>query len=173
MSTYEYIDLCEKAQNLKSKYHVFTFDIVDSKRMSKEDRIEASYKIEKLMLLMYKELELREKIENKKILLKKDIVPYEERLKVDKKFGVLYEPFFFANTFGFTVYTNSISEDDIYELFEKYKNILGITYMFHFNNLYYETNDYGLGGKCFFRGYAIDICSNLHKPIYSKIKVKK
>lgn len=49
MSSYEYIDLCEKAQNESSKYHVFTFDIIDSKKMSKESRIDASNKTENLM----------------------------------------------------------------------------------------------------------------------------
>lgn len=73
----------------------------------------------------------------------------EDRMKVDKKVGVLYKRFFFADTSEFIIYTNSISNNDIYEIFKKYKNILRIICMFHCNNLYYETKDYGLGGKYF------------------------
>ena len=56
MSTYEYIDLCEKAQNKNSLYRVYTFDIIDSKKMSKEDRNIASYKMDALMFKMYDEI---------------------------------------------------------------------------------------------------------------------
>ena len=104
MSTYEYIDLCKKAQNANSKYKVFTFDIVNSKKMSKEVRNMASYKMELLMLKMYNEILNIEKRENKRILLKEDVVPYKDRQLVNKKFGMLYEPFIFADTFGFTIY---------------------------------------------------------------------
>lgn len=173
MSSYEYIDLCEKAQNESSKYHVFTFDIEGSKKMSKESRIDASIKMEVLMHKIYNEIRSIEQEEKRVILLKEDVVPYEERMLVDKKFGVLFEPFLFADTFGFTIYTGSIDEEEIYKIYNKYKEELGITFSFHLNNLYYETNDYGLGGNLFFRDYAIDICSTLNKEKYSKIKIKK
>jgi len=173
MSSYEYIDLCKKAQNSNSKYHVFTFDIIGSKKMSKECRIAASIKIEALMNKIYNEIRSIEEKENRKILLKEDIVPYKERRLVNKKFGLLFEPFLYADTFGFTVYTGSIDEEEVYNIYNKYKEELEITFSFHLNNIYYETNDYGLGGELFFRGYAIDICSTLHKEEYNKIKVKK
>lgn len=173
MSTYEYIDLCEKAQNDGSLYQVFTFDIIDSKKMSKEDRNIASYKIDALMFKMYDEILDIEKREKRKILLKEGVVPYKDRHLVSKKFGLLYEPFIFADTFGFTVYNGSISEEEILEIFDKKKLEVGIDFSFHSHNLCYETNDYCLGNKLFFRGYAIDICSALNKPLYSKIKVKR
>jgi len=173
MATYEYIDLCVKAQNTSSEYCVFTFDIVGSKKMSKEVRNIASYKMELLMLKMYNEMSNIEKGENRKILLREDVVPYANRHLVDKKFGMLFEPFIFANTFGFTVYNGSISVSEVLEIFNRLKIELKIDFEFHVNNLCYETNDYGLGGKLFFRGYAIDICSSLNKPLYNKIKVKR
>jgi len=173
MSTYEYIDLCEKAQNENSKYRVFTFDIVNSKKMSKEVRNMASCKMEILMHKIYTEISNIEEKENKKILLKEGVVPYKERYSVDGNFGVLYEPFIFADIFCFTVYNGSISEDEIFEIYEKCKYELRIEFSFHANNLCYETNDYGLGGNLFFRGYAIDICSALNKPLYNKIKIKR
>lgn len=173
MSTYEYIDLCEKAQNENSLYRVFTFDIVDSKKMSKEERNNASYKMEALVFKMYNEILQIEKKENRKILLKENVVPYKDRHLVSKKFGLLYEPFIFADTFGFTVYNGSISEEEILEIFDKCKTEVGINFFFHIYNLCYETNDYRLGGNLFFRGYAIDICASLNKPIYGKIKIKR
>ena len=141
--------------------------------MSKKKRNIASYKIELLMLKMYNDILNIEKIENRKILLKEDVVLYKDRHLVDRKFGMLYEPFLFADTFGFTIYNGSIDEDEVFKIFEKYKYELEIDFSFHINNLCYETNDYGMGGTLFFRGYAIDICSTLNKPLYSKIKVKR
>ena len=173
MSTYEYYDLCEKAQNnKKSKYHVFVFDIIHSKNMNREERNTAQYMMEKLMLKIYSELKKIEQIENKKILLSEDVVCYEERDKVKNKFGLLYEPFLFADTFGFTVYNGSISEEEVLEIYNKCKTEMGIDFDFHVSNLYYETNDYKDGCEFFFRGYAIDMASTMHKGNV-KIRVKK
>ena len=69
-------------------------------------------------------------------------MPYKDRYLVSKKFGMLFEPFIFADTFGFTVYNGSISEEEIIEIFEKYKDELGIDFSFHTSSLCYETNDY-------------------------------
>lgn len=173
MSTYEYYDLCEKAQNnKKSKYHVFVFDIIGSKNMNREERCTAQYMMEKLMLKIYSELKKIEQIENKKILLSEDVVCYEERDKVKSKFGLLYEPFLFADNFGFTVYSGSISDEEILGIYNKCKIELGIELDFHINDLYYETNDYKEGCALFFRGYAIDMASTMHKDDV-KIRVKK
>lgn len=173
MSTYEYYDLCKKAQNnIKSKYHVFVFDIIGSKKMNREERCSAQYKMEKLMLKIYGELKNIEQIENKKILLSEDVVCYEERDETKNKFGLLYEPFLFADTFGFTVYNGSISDEEVLEIYNRCKLEMDIDFDFHVNNLYYETNDYGDGREFFFRGYAIDMASTMHKGNV-KIRVKK
>lgn len=142
MSTYEYYDLCEKAQNnKKSKYHVFVFDIIGSKNMNREERCTAQYNMEKLMLRIYSELKKMEEIECKEILLREDIVSYEKRHTVNSRFGLLYEPFLFADNFGFTVYSGSISDEEILGIYNKCKIELGIELDFHINDLYYETND--------------------------------
>lgn len=173
MSTYEYYDLCEKAQNnKKSKYHVFVFDITHSRNMSREERCIAQYNMEKLMLRIYNEIKNMEEIEGKEILLREDVVSYEERSTVSNKFGLLYEPFLFADTFGFTVYSGSISDEEVLEIYNRCKLEMGIDFDFHVNNLYYETNDYGEGCELFFRGYAIDMASTMHKGDV-KIRVKK
>lgn len=172
MSTYEYYDLCEKAQNNKnSKYHVFVFDIIGSKNMNREERCTAQYNMEKLMLRIYSEIKNMEEIEGRKILLREDVVPYEERYKVKSKFGLLYEPFLFADNFGFTVYSGSISDEEILGIYNKCKIELGIELDFHINDLYYETNDYKEGCALLFRGYAIDMASTMHKDDV-KIRVK-
>lgn len=173
MSTREYYDLCEKAQNnKKSKYHVFVFDITHSRYMNREERCTAQYNMEKLMLTIYGELKNIEKIEGKEILLREDIVSYEERHTVNNKFGLLYEPFLFADNFGFTVYSGSISDEEVLEIYNRCKLEMGIDFDFHVNNLYYETNDYKEGCELFFRGYAIDMASTMHKGNV-KIRVKK
>jgi len=173
MSTSEYYDLCYKAQNnLDAKYHIFVFDIKGSKEMPKEERCDAQVKMEELMLKMYAEIENIEIKEDREILLRECIVSYNDRNKVNKKFGMLFEPFLFADTFGFTVYKDSISREEVLEIYDKFKGELGINFSFNINDLYYETNDYSMGGILFFRGYAIDIASNLHKDYMSKVKIK-
>lgn len=173
MSTYEYYDLCEKAQsNKNSKYHVFVFDIIGSKNMNREERCTAQYNMEKLMLRIYSEIKNMEEIEGKEILLREDVVSYEKKRTSNNKFGLLYEPFLFADNFGFTVYSGSISDEEILGIYNKCKIELGIELDFHINDLYYETNDYKEGCALFFRGYAIDMASTMHKDDV-KIRVKK
>lgn len=55
MSTSEYPDLFLKCQNTV-KYHVFTFDMVNSKNMPIEYRKNAQIKITNLMLKIYEEI---------------------------------------------------------------------------------------------------------------------
>ena len=103
-----------------------------------------------------------------------DIVPYEERQKVNNKFGMLFEPWIFGDTFGFTIYRNSIPKEIILSIYEKHKQELNITFDFHIADAYYETNKWEEGSKLFFRGYCMDILSNYHKDYYHhlrKIKV--
>ena len=46
------------------------------------------------------------------------IISYEDRNKV-KKISLLFEPFFFADTFGFTIYKKSLTKEDIINIFVK------------------------------------------------------
>lgn len=65
MSTFEYYDMFRERQD-KGKYHMFVFDIVNSKKMDLQTRINATYQMEKLMLNMYNTIKLIEEKENKK-----------------------------------------------------------------------------------------------------------
>ena len=173
MSSYEYYDLFEKAQK-SGKYHMFIFDIKNSKQMDQTTRINAEILMEKLMIKIYNKIKDIEFKTNNKILVinTEDIVPYENRHKVDKKFGMLFEPFLFADTFGFTIYSNSLSSKEIINIYNQYKHELDINFDFHISNGYYETNKYEEGNTLFFRGYCIDILSNYHKPYYKKLRRK-
>lgn len=173
MSTYEYYDMFIERQD-KGNYHMFVFDIKDSKKMDKEKRKNASIQMQQLMHKIYNEIKEIERLSKTKILITNidGIVPYEERNKVMNKFGMLFEPFLFADTFGFTIYKNTLSKETILSIYEKYKQELNITFDFHIADAYYETNKWEEGNKYFFRGYCIDILSNYHKE-YNKILRKK
>ena len=168
MSTHEYNDLFLKCQET-GKYHLFTFDIKDSKKMSKKERLEAQYKLIELILMMYRMIQEKEKIENKKILVfEKDFVKLgDTKLNV---FGYKQEPFIYGDVIGFTVYRNTITEKEVLEIFNKCIIALNINFDFHLANGYYETNDWELGNNQYFRGYCIDLLPNLHKPYNEKIR---
>ena len=53
MSTPEYNELFLNCQST-GMYHVFTFDIKDSKKMEPSDRLKAQYKLLELDMMMYK-----------------------------------------------------------------------------------------------------------------------
>ena len=67
------------------------------------------------------------------------------------------------NGFGFTIYRDSLDKEEIYYIYEYYKNILEIDFEIHIADGFYETNDYSLGNKLYFRGYCMDLLSTLHK----------
>lgn len=171
MSTYEYTDMFIERQD-KGNYHMFVFDIVGSKQMDKKTRLDASIKMIELMNKIYSELKQIEKSSQTKILVTNidGIVPYEERYKVDKKFGMLFEPWIFGDTFGFTIYRNSLSKEIILSIYEKYKQELNISFDFHIADAYYETNKWEEGTELFFRGYCLDILSNYHKDYYKHLR---
>ena len=174
MSTYEYNDLYLKCQDT-GIYHVFVFDIKDSKKMDIKTRCLAEEKMIDLMLRVYNAILNIEKITDRKILVfEDDFVSYDSHRDY-RGFGVKREPFLFADTFGFTIYRDSLDKDIVYNIFSYYKNLLEIDFEFHMSDGYYETNDYCLGGTKYFRGYCIDLLSTLHKKetIDELNKVKK
>ena len=161
MSTFEYNDLYLKCQDT-GKYHMFVFDIVGSKKMTIQKRIDAQDKMLKLMKRMYKTLEKIQETTNKKILVfEDDFISF----KIDKpmqKFGFKQEPFLLGDTFGFTIYRDSLNKEIIYYIYDYFKKLLNIDFDFHINSGVYETDDYGLGNKECFRGYCIQLLSELH-----------
>lgn len=162
MSNIEYIDLYIKAQET-GIYHMYTFDIVNSKQMPREVRQDAQEKMVILMERFYKEIENLEKHYHKTILVKEDEI---------NKFNNLPEPFLYGDTFGFTIYRDSLDKDIIMDIFQELVNELEIKFDFHVSDGYYETNEYKYGGILFYRGYAFSIISNLHKESIKKL-IKK
>ena len=162
MSSIEYNDLFLLCQDT-GKYHMFTFDIVDSKQMDKETRTDAQYKLINLMKSIYQTLtEIQEKTGNEILVFEDDFVSYNSGINV-KGFGMKQEPFLIGDFFGFTVYRDSIDNDTIMHIYEYFKRSLSIEFDIHVADGYYETNDYSLGSSQYFRGYCMDILSNLHK----------
>ena len=71
---------------------------------------------------------------------------------------------------GFTVYRDSITNEEVINIFNECKKIIGIDYDFHIADGYYETDDWCLANEKYFRGHCIDLLSNLHKPYNKKIR---
>lgn len=162
MSTFEYNDLYLKCQDT-GIYHMYIFDIIGSRNMTSPYRRETQNKMIKLMTRMYKTIEKIEKTTGKKILVfDDDFVTYKSG-KEHKGFGFKREPFLFGDTFGFTIYRDSLDKDIIYYIYEYYKELLKIDFDFHIADGYYETNDYSKCCTEYFRGYCMDILSVLHK----------
>lgn len=162
MSTFEYNDLYLKSQKT-GQYHMFIFDIIGSKNMTYKYRNEAQIKMIKLMTKIYETIEKIEKTTKRKILVfDKDFVTFKSGIPY-KGFGFKQEPFLFGDTFGFTIYRDTLDKDTIYKIYNYYKKELKINFNFHLADGYYETNDYTEGNTKYFRGYCIDLLSVLHK----------
>lgn len=169
MSSFEYNDLLLKCQST-GKYHVFTFDIKDSKKMDEITRRKAQEKLFDLALLTYKTIEYKEKKDNKIILLKEG---YEHDDRRIPKFGYTYvepEPIIIGDLMYFTIYRDTLLENEVLEIFEECKKILNVDFEFHCANGYYETNDWCEGNTKYFRGYCIQTLSELHKPYNNKLR---
>ena len=118
----------------------------------------------KLMLKIFEQIKVIKQETNKKILLQeKEIVTYGDYSNMKRSFGLLMEPFIFGDTFGFTIYKNSLTKEEVLKIYEQYKKELNIDFEFHIKDGYYETNKWEEGNKLFFRGYCIDILSKYHK----------
>lgn len=177
MSYFEYNDLFMKCQE-NGKYHVFCFDIVDSKEMDKKLRYEVQYLLFELAHLMVLILQNEEKSRNSKILLNEDGISsiFDKNVKVG--FGPNVDPVVLGDTLVITVYRDAITTEEVYSLFENCKSALGLNLDFHCADGYYETNDWVEAKDKYFRGYCIQLLSNLHKGkdkdveeyVFSKIK---
>ena len=142
---------------------MFVFDMINSKQMPANKRQIAEEKMIKLMKKIYEAIKNIEIKTNRKILVfEDDFVSYESG-KSYKGFGFKQEPFLFGDTFGFTIYKDSLDKEYIYYLYEKYKEELEIDFDFHLADGFYETNDYLEGQTKYFRGYCMDLLSVLHK----------
>lgn len=162
MSTFEYNDLFLLAQD-SGKYHVFTFDIVGSKKMDTQTRRDAQIKSIKLIKGIYSVLSnIQEKLNRKILVFEDGFVPFDSPLP-RYEFGMKQEPFILGDVFGFTIYRDSLDTDTVLSIYEYFKESLEIDFEYHLANGYYETNNYAEGGTKCFRGYCIDLLSNYHK----------
>jgi len=167
MSTLEYNDLFLKCQDT-GLYHVFSFDIKDSKSL--KNRYEVQEKLIKMILNIYKRIKEKEQQENKRILVfEKDFVHIGEQTK---GFGLKQEPFIVGDFVGLTIYRDSISNEEVLNIFKEEKEKLNLDVEFHIADGYYETNDYSEGNTKYFRGYCIDLLMRLHKKEYKEIREK-
>jgi len=170
--SHDYEDLYIKAQNNdKAKYHIFTFDLVGSKAINKIDPV-AENRLQDIIIELYLLIASIERMENRKILVFEDGFIHGWDLKRTKEFGLKYEPFFLGDAVGFTIYNNSLDTQEVINAFNLIKEKHDFPYDIHYNDALYETNDYGKGGIELFRGYCIDISSNIHKDEYKELRDK-
>ncbi len=162
MSTFEYNDLFIKCQDT-GRYHMFVFDMVGSKTMPADYRNHAQILMIQLAVSIYSTLQnMEQQLEKKILVFEEDFVHFGEDRSY-QGFGFKQEPIVFGDTFGFTIYRDSIDSDTVYHIYEEEKDKLGIDFEFHTADGFYETNDYGLGSTQYFRGYCFDVLSNFHK----------
>lgn len=167
MSTLEYNDLFLKCQET-GMYHVFGFDIKDSKSL--ENRYEVQEKLIQMILNIHKRIQEKEQQENKKILVfENDFVSMGEKTN---GFGLKQEPFIVGDFVGLTTYRDSISKEEVLNIFKEEKEKQNLDVEFHIADGYYETNDYTEANTKYFRGYCIDVLMRLHKKEYKKIREK-
>ena len=163
MAYEEYNDLFIKAQENKSKYRLFTFDIIGSKKMNKTDRLIAQYDIRFLIERVFFDISELEKVLNKPILIKEPGFGSVFDVNVINDFAFRYEPFLFGDCIGLTIYNGSIEPQIVYDIFDMNKKELNLKFDFHKSNILYQTNDYSDGNVQYFRGYAINLSQNIHK----------
>lgn len=123
-----------------------------------------------MILNIYKRIEQKEQQENKRILVfESDFVSIGEQTK---GFGLKQEPFIVGDFVVLTTYRDSISNEEILNIFKEEKEKLNLDVEFHIADGYYETNNYEEGNTKYFRGYCIDLLMRLHKKEYKKIREK-
>ncbi|NLC47967.1 MAG: hypothetical protein GX758_01225 [Tenericutes bacterium] len=151
MSYDEYYDMYKKAQ-LTGKYHLFIFDIVNS-RLYKQ---EIEY-IEETSMLLF--LDVYKRIKN--LEEEKNITILHNIKNKDEPFA--NEPFKFGDLYGFTIIRGSVSSSEIYNIVEEEKERYNIYWAFHQKDGFYETDNYSEGNKKYYRGYCIAQLETLSK----------
>jgi len=169
MSTNEYNDLFFKCQN-NAPYHVFTFDIKDSKKMDYRPREIARQKLLKFITLIYNKIYIKGIEENKEILISKP--NYGFLGECSNGFGMKVEPFILGDLVGLTVYRDSLTKEEILTIYNECIKEVEIDFKIHIADGYYETDDWCEASEKYFRGHCIDLLSNLHKPYKKSIRKK-
>jgi len=166
MSSIEYADMFLKVQESNNApYHMFSFDIKESKKMIPTKRMLAQYDLFTLADLIYEELLKLEKRFNRKILLEKEELNNTTELLKDN-------PFVFGDALVVSIYNGSLSSDEMYSLFDNLKGELNSDYEFNRADALYETNDYSEGATKLYRGYCAQLLMELHKEHYKNVAKK-
>lgn len=177
MAYQEYFDLYLLAQkNDKAPYYMVSFDVVNSKLLTKEENIKMHKNIFIIMKDVYDKLLKSEKVLNKQVVIKdaRFFKPWEF-----KSAGVLncnyMDPWCLGDCFEFTVLRDTVAKEQIVDWVNELKEKLNMKEEFHISDGYYETNDYEEGRTKFFRGYCLQTLETLHKPEVQRElkKVKK
>lgn len=168
MSTSEYNDLFLKCLSTTAPYHVYTFDIKDSKKMEDKTREIARQKLLKFITLFYNKLYKKGIDENKEILISNP--NYAFLGGYSDGFGMKVEPFILGDLVGLTVNRDSITKSEMMRLYNECIKEVDIDFEFHIADGYYETDDWCEAREKYFRGHCIDLLSNLHKPYNEELR---
>lgn len=154
MSYHEYNDLFDACQNT-APYHMFIYDVQNSKAIQDKNRQE------KLLLLIHT---VYQRILQLEQVRKQTIIHRNSLFDDDNPIGYLREPILIdGDTIGFTIMRDSMTADEVNELFYQVREELNIPYEFHLADGYYETDLYEEGNTKYFRGYCIQYLNTLHK----------
>ncbi|MFR0822696.1 MAG: hypothetical protein ACLU84_05135 [Clostridia bacterium] len=166
MSYTQYTDMFEKCQDT-APYHMFVYDMIDSRKQCSPER---QSNILQLLIGTYKRIQQIEKEENRQILhqseqlIRPKIGSYQKegktyyQLLIDKivNRADCMEPFFLVGDLvGFTIQRRALTEERVDAIWEECKKTFSIPYTFHKANGFYETDDWNLADKLYFRGYCI------------------
>ena len=73
----------------------------------------------------------------------------------------MFEPFnITGDCFGLTIIRGSIDSEIVYNIWKEEKDKIAIDCEFRVADMYYETDDYAMGGTKYFRGYCIQKAEN-------------
>lgn len=159
MSYSEYWDLFYIAQKKQCPFRAFTFDVKNSK--SNKEYINNRDKYFKLIEYVYNAL-IQEEIKNNKKILIKD--KFNQKYSNQNTNNNNYlNPMIIGDMFTFFVYENSMTQNEIVNLFIKGLKKLNINYDFHFMTGKYQTHDYKQGKSLLYKGYVPQMLEYLSK----------
>jgi hypothetical protein len=144
MSWDEYNNMFYTSQK-SGEYHLFIFDIRGSKKgYNSLDILE----LRKSIFCRLKKIELERNI---KIIH----TPIEE-IRGDRS-GIL------GDLFSIIIIRDTLQSEDVYQIFTEEKKRLNILYEFHYDDGFYETDDWILGLDMYYREYCILFLDNKSK----------
>lgn len=165
MAYQEYFDLYLSAQNNpEAPYYVVSFDTVNSKIMTEEERAILQRNINIIVQYVYNKLcDSEDKLQKEVVIKDKRFIrPWD--FKATNWNRTFIDPLIYGDTFQFTVLRDTISKEKIIEWVNTCMEHLCMEEDFHIADGYYETNEYNEGNTKFYRGYCLQTLESLHKP---------